>query len=207
VRRVLSVERFADKALSLVKAKGSLSTVGLTTLTEFSGRDSNYSISTRHWLARCMELGKVLSVKRWNGTLRVVRSYRVSQKRNSRLRLDVLRPLQSQPEPRWTFASGKVANRNRREIFERRGRGAFSFRLLEKGRRRARRPSAAVEPTKLAREGRSRLRPESAAIRRLGFPPADCCFDGEPLLAAITFCFGIWSGLIKSPPAGSPKYQ
>jgi len=35
-RRVLSVERFADKALSLVKAKGSLSTVGLTTLTGFS---------------------------------------------------------------------------------------------------------------------------------------------------------------------------
>jgi hypothetical protein len=74
-------------------------------------------------------------------------TYRVSGKRNSRLRLDVLRPLQSQPEPRWTFSSGKVANRNRREIFERKGRGAFSFRLLEKGRRRARRPSAAVEPT------------------------------------------------------------
>jgi len=51
--------------------------------------------------------------------------YGVSGKGNSRLRLDVLRPLQSEPEPRWTFSSGEVANRNRREIFERRRRCFF----------------------------------------------------------------------------------
>ena len=33
------------------------------------------------------------------------------------------------------------------------------------------------------------------------FPTADCCFDGERLLAAITFYFGIWSWPIKHGPS------